>query len=146
MLSFVLIFCLAGCGVKYPDLPESAIAFTAGSFTDEADDNAGYFTIEYNGRTYMPYGTIKGVMKSTDIDKCIGYIVQDENTASVVDPNDKDTRIYTLTADKENNFLMEYYIGTTLMNQPSFYRAVDTRGKVIFVPEFIDSLEYNYWA
>ena len=31
------------------------------------------------------------------------------------------------------------------MNQPSFYRAIDTKNKDINIPKFIDSLDYNYW-
>ena len=40
---------------------------------------------------------------------------------------------------------MEYYIGTTLMNQPVFWRATDTRGQEIFTPAFIENLGYGYW-
>jgi hypothetical protein len=40
---------------------------------------------------------------------------------------------------------MEYYIGTTLMNQPSFWRAIDTKGKDIVIPDYIDLLDYTYW-
>ena len=93
----------------------------------------------------MPYGTLKGSLKEKDIDKCIGYIIQNENSSSIIDKDNKDTRIYTLIDDKENNFLMEYYIGKDLMNQPSFYRAIDTKNKDINIPKFVDSLDYNYW-
>ena len=62
----------------------------------------------------------------------------DENSSSVVDKNNKDTRIYTLTDDKENNFLMEYYIGNDLMNSQLFYRAIDTRDKIITIPRYIN--------
>ena len=72
-------------------------------------------------------------------------IIQDENSSSVEDENNKDTRIYTLTDDKEHNFLMEYYIGTNLMNPQTFYRAIDTKDKDINIPIFIESLKYNYW-
>ena len=109
------------------------------------DDGVGYLTIEYNGRTYMPYGTLKGSLKEKNIDKCIGYRIQDENSSSIVGKDNKDIRIYTLVDDKDNNFLMEYYIGTNLMNQPSFYRAIDTKGKNISVPNYIENLGYNYW-
>ena len=61
----------------------------------------------------------------------------DENSSSVVDKNNKDTRIYTLTDDKENNFLMEYYIENDLMNSQLFYRAIDTRDKIITIPRYI---------
>ena len=141
----VIAIGLTGCGVKYPDLEKDAIGFKTISYIDENDDNAGYLAIEYEGRTYMPYGTLKGTIKEKNIDKCIGYIIQDENSSSVEDENNKDTRIYTLTDDKEHNFLMEYYIGTNLMNPQTFYRAIDTKDKDINIPIFIESLKYNYW-
>lgn len=144
LLIEVLVFSLTGCGMKYPNLEKDAIVFQTSSYIDEEYD-AGYLTIEYNGRIYMPYGTIKRFLKEKDLDKCIGYIIQDENSSSIVDKDNKDTRIYTLTDDKENNFLMEYYIGTNLMNQPIFYRAIDTKRKDINIPRFINSLDYNYW-
>ena len=59
----------------------------------------------------------------------------DENSSSVVDKNNKDTRIYTLTDDKENNFLMEYYIENDLMNSQLFYRAIDTKDKIITIQD-----------
>ena len=145
LLIGVLVFSIIGCGIKYPDLEKNAIGFQTSSYTDENDDNASYLTIEYNGRTYMPYGSLKGTLKEKNIDKCIGYIIKDENSSSVVDKINKDTRIYTLTDDKENNFLLEYYIGTNLMNQPSFYRAIDTKDNNINIPKYIDNLDYNYW-
>ena len=145
LLMGVLVLSLTGCNIKYQDLEKDAIGFQTGNYIDENDDSAGYLTIEYNGRTYMPYGTLKGSLKEKDIDKCIGYIIQNENSSSIIDKDNKDTRIYTLIDDKENNFLMEYYIGTDLMNQPSFYRAIDTKNKDINIPKFIDSLDYNYW-
>lgn len=145
-LMSIIVLSLTGCGIKYPDLERDAIGFQMSNFIDESDPNeSGYLTFEYNGRTYMPYGSLKGTIKEEDIDKCIGYIIQDENSSSVVDKNDKNTRIYTLSSDKDNNFLMEYYIGTTLMNQPSFYRAIDTKNKNITIPKFINDLDYYYW-
>lgn len=35
---------------------------------------------------------------------------------------------------------MEYYVGTNLMNQPSFYRAIDTKGKEINILKYIGDL------
>ncbi len=144
----LLFICLliTGCGSELPELDDAAIGFYTGSFVDIEDDNAGYMTFEYNGRTYMSYGTIKGIMNwGKDIDKCIGYIVQDENASQVVDLENKETRVYTLVDDKDNNFLMVYYIGTTLMNQPDFFRAIDTKGIDINIPRYIDKLDGNYW-
>ena len=140
-----LLFLLNGCGKKYPEPGSDAVGFQTSVFNDENSDNEGYLTFEYNGRTYMPYGTQKGSLKAKDLDRCVGYIVQDGNASSVADPNDKDTRVYTLTADKETNFLMVHYIAMNWMNPPAFFRATDTRGKEIDVPSFIDDLGYEYW-
>ena len=144
LLLIIILFGLTGCAVKYPELEKDAIAFQTNSFVDEDDDDAAYLIFEYNGRTYMPYSGLKRTLKSSDLDKCIGYIIQDENSSSIVDKDNKDTRIYTLTEDKENNFLMEYYIGTTEMNQSTFYRAIDTKGKNINIPKIIADTYYNY--
>lgn len=143
LLIGLLVIGLTGCGIKYPELGDDAIGFKVDTYIEE--NGAGYLTIEYNGRVYMPYGVLKNTISSKDIDKCIGYIIQDETSSSIVDPNNKDTRIYTLTGDKEHNFLMEYYIGTDIMNPRMFYRAIDTKGKDIKVLDFIDSLDYDYW-
>ena len=157
LIVLVIVFLIAAiiCGIfvilsekgttNYPDLSENPIAFYTSVYVDINNDNEGYIAIEYNGRKYMPYGSLKRNVLKKDIDKCIGYVVQDENNSSISDENNKNTRIYTLKEDKENNFLMQYYIGTTLMNQPCFYRAADTKGKNIFIPKYINSLEYNYW-
>lgn len=131
--------------MKYPDLNDSAYAFHMGEYIDKSDDDAMYGTIEYNGRTYMPYGTLKHSLKRKDIRACIGYIVQDDNSSSVVDENDKDTRVYTLAEDADENYLMIYYIGTTFMNQPDFWRAVDTKNNEIDSPSYIESLDYGFW-
>lgn len=140
-----LVLGLAGCGVKYPELKDDAIAFDMGEYIDESDDNAGYGTIVYNGRTYMPYGTIKNSIKSKDIKECIGYIIQNENSSSIFDLDDKDTRVYTLAEDSNENYLMIYYVGTTLMNQPDFWRAVNTKSSEIDTPKYIESLDYSFW-
>lgn len=141
----VCILGITGCGVKYPNFKDNAVAFNMSEYIDESDDNAHYGTIEYNGRTYMPYGTLKGVIKSKNINECIGYIIQNKSSSSVVDKNNKDTRVYTLIEDSNENYLMIYYIGTEVMNQPDFWRAIDTKDKKIDTPNYIDSLKYNYW-
>ena len=140
-----LVLGLAGCGVKYPEIKDDAIAFDMGEYTDESDDNAGYGTIVYNGRTYMPYGTIKNSIKSKDIKECIGYIIQNETSSSIADSDDNNTRVYTLVEDSNENYLMIYYVGTTLMNHPDFWRAVDTKSSEIDTPKYIESLDYSYW-
>lgn len=140
LLSLICILTLVGCNqTKYPELPQDAIAFDMGEYIDKDDDEASYATIEYGGRIYIPYGTIGKTFHETDVDSCIGYLVQDGE-------KDTDQRIYTLVDDIECNYLMDYYVGDSFMNQPCFWRAIDTKGKEITTPEYIDSLEYQYWT
>lgn len=137
IISFFMVIMLGGCGQSiYPELSEDAIAFDMGEMTDKTDDDSLYATFEYNGRTYMGYGTLSGSIKEENIKSCIGYLVQDgENTT--------DIRVYTLTDNEGNDYLMTYVDG--VMNQPDFWRAIDTCGMVIDTPAYIDSLEYPYW-
>lgn len=60
------------------------------------------------------------------------------------DPIEFDMGEYTNEDDTEQNFLMDY-ITDGVMEQPSFWRAADTKGKDLFVPAYIDSLGYEYW-
>lgn len=139
LLAFLFILCFSGCSnMIYPDLPADSTAYEMGSFVDKNHDDAMYSTIEYNGRIYMPYGTLGSAIHSKDIEKCIGYIMQDNS-------DDNEIRLFTLTDDPENNYLMDCYVGTNFMNQPTFMRAIDTKGKDIATPKFIESLEYSLW-
>ena len=54
-------------------------------------------------------------------------------------------RIYTLTEDPCENYLMVKYT-EGIMEQPTFLRAVDTRQTDIYTPPYIDSLGYEYWS
>ena len=121
----------------YPELPADPIEFDMGEFTNEDDPEDGYRTIEYNGRTYLPYGTLGKTIRKNDIGTCLGYLVQDGEKLEEV-------RVYTLTGDTEQNYLMDYSI-TGFMEQPSFWRAMDTKGKDVSTPDYIDSLGYEYW-
>ncbi|MDE5777077.1 MAG: hypothetical protein K2I10_00995 [Lachnospiraceae bacterium] len=135
----IIIVLLGGCGkIEYPDLANDAFAITMGTYED-------FGSIEYNDRIYIPYGTINDYPSKEEIKECIGYIIADENSSSVVDKNDRDRRIYTLVDDDENNYLMDYYVGQSIMEQPIFWRAIDTKGKDVNTPKYIESQEYSYW-
>ena len=101
---------------------------------------------EYNGRTYIPYGTSNNKYKKSDIESCIGYIIQNANSSTVIDPNNTNRRIYTLSVDPEHNYLMDFDDSIKLMNQPTFYRAIDTNGEIIDTPTYIDPLGYEFWG
>lgn len=139
VIAAILLITLSGCfKTAYPDLPENATGFETGVFIDESDDYASYSTIAYNDRIYVPFGTVKTSVGGKDVENCIGYIVQDGEA-------DTNRRIYTLKADPENNFLMDRSSGNVMMEQPLFWRALDTRGEDIAVPAFIEDLGYGYW-
>ena len=137
---------LSGCTKKFlPDLPGDPVAFEMGTLIDNEHDDASFGTITYDGRKYIAYGTTNNKYSQRCIKSCIGYIIQDEHSSSVIDLNNTDRRIYTLSGDPEHNFLMEFDASIKLMNQPSFFRAIDTSGKDIDVPDYIDPLGYEFW-
>ena len=146
VFAIVLALTLSGCGKSnYPELPDDGIAFEMGTLEDTEHDAALFGTLEYNGRIYIGYGIFNSAFKSSDVDQCIGYVVMDENSTSNPDPNDTSIRVYTLYGDDDHNFLMEYDSTSGLMNQPSIWRAIDTKGAEIDIPNDIDALEYDYW-
>ena len=148
VIGLILTLCIVGCSrVEYPDLPDDAIAFTAGSFTDYEHDEESFAAIEYNGRTYIAFAGPKNFLFSIKkLDKCIGYIVQDENITNMPNPNNKNDKVYTINDDPDNNFLMEYDDTEVFMAPPPiFYRAIDTQGKDIYIPKFMDPLGHEFW-
>lgn len=130
------------------ELPENPIAFESydmdNPYYDAEDDDGdeGYVAfaaIEYNNRTYIPYGSLDGmIFPVMEYEECIGYLVDEE------DPDDMDFRVYPLKDDPEHNFLATVLV-SGFMEQPFYYRAIDTNEKDIEVPEYIDSYEYDYW-
>ncbi|MCQ2979139.1 MAG: hypothetical protein MJ245_05015 [Clostridia bacterium] len=143
LLLIILTLCLSlnlfGCKNIYPELNDDAKEYKFGSLT-YGDDEEGYVTVEYNGRTYIPYGVLSGTIHENDIKECIGYVFNEEF------PEDNDTRLFTLVSDPDENFLMIHYVANSFMNPPSFLRAVDTKDIEIDIPSFILSLDYDeYW-
>jgi hypothetical protein len=129
---------LTGCGKRiHYELPETPIEFHTGTFVNPVDPDDTYQSIEYNGRIYIAYGTIKKSIHGDDVGTCLGYIVQDGAAM-------KDERIFLLTGDSAANYLVRCDIGG-IMAQPIFFRALDTQGKGIGTPGYIESLDYPYW-
>ena len=134
---------LTGCGwlndsEKYGALPNPPVRFTQQDYVNPKNPEDGYMAVEYGGRLYLPYGTLKGVIRPKDVQACIGYVFQEDY------PDDTNSRLHTLAADQDVNYLMEYYVNG-MMEQPTFYRALDTRGREIVTPGFIESLDYDVW-
>lgn len=136
----ITVLMATGCGSRdYPALPANPIEFHTSVFENPQNDSeeATFSSIEYSGRTYILYGTVKGRLKKSDIESCLGYIVQDGETL-------EDIRIYRLTADPDDNYLVECTMEGE-MEQPHFLRAVDTVGEDIETPLFIDDMGYEFW-
>ena len=102
---FIFISLLVcGCAGMYGTvLPSNPIAFSSFQVTDSKNTYDKYDSIEYNGRIYVPFGTVKSTLKKSEIDQCLGYL--DFGTG----PNN--IHICTLTADPNNDFLKSAEFG-----------------------------------
>ena len=136
LFGILCVLLLVGCGDSmFPDLPDDAIAFETEEYLDKGRCDDFYFSeLEYNGRKYVEYGDFKGFFHKKDIDKCIGYIPQPDGSDNV--------RMYTLTEDKECNFLITYEVNAKDLMNPWVWRAVDTMGKDIDIPKHIFPADY----
>lgn len=149
-ISFLLIFsllsALAGCGGGLaPELPEAATEFVLGNYVNPADPDDGYAAISYKGRVYAYYGTIKRSLRAEDLGPCLGYTVQGCLGYTVQEgEKQEDQRICLLAADPEANYLARIPV-ERFMNQPDFFRALDTAGKEIETPDYIQPLGYPIW-
>ena len=130
---FIFISLLVcGCAGMYGTvLPSNPIAFSSFPVTDSKNTNDKYYSIEYNGRIYVPFGTAKSILKKSDIDQCLGYL--DFGTG----PNNN--HICTVTADPHNDFLVRVY-GYDPTEKTAFYRASDTYHQQINIPTYIMDL------
>lgn len=132
LILVVGLLLMAGCGsIKLNDLPDGAIDFTMGTYSDP--DHAGdeYGTIVYDGREYVLYGTQRKTVKDSAIDKCIGYL-----------EGDSDERVYTLS--ETDDYIATYRVNG-VMEQFSFWRALDTAGAEVETPNYIIDLGYDLW-
>lgn len=134
----IAAICITGCSGRIDySLPDNPIEFNSSAFVNPTNAEDEYAAIEYKGRIYIPFGTLKGSLNNSDVGECLGFLVQDGQKLESV-------RILTLTSDDDVNFLLEQDTEGE-MSQASFYRAVDTVGKEITIPAFIESLDYDYW-
>ena len=125
---------ISGCSLKtmqntLPDLPPAPQSYKQVYFEDD-----GETSIEINGRTYSYFGRLNGKMPDDSVRDCLGYV-----------DNDKDTRIYSLTDDPLDNFIMIRHVGG-IMDQPEFLRAKDTIHMNIPAPSYIESSSYESWG
>lgn len=141
LLTITAALAAAGCANRsFPPLPDNAPAICYGeSIYSDEDMEDGYITIEYNGRVYAPYGTVARSVRSKDVYECVGYLYREDYE------DDRSIRLYTLIRDPDRNYIMDKSDGFVIMEQPIFWRALDTRGKDIYTPDFIQSLDYALW-
>ena len=90
--------------------------------------------MEVNGRTYEPYGTLRGMMHNDSIRECLGYV-----------DGDRQTRVYTLYEDPYDNYILVRDVNSP-SNEYIYWRDRSTYGENIFTPEYILSLEYENWG
>ncbi len=140
LTGFILLFYFTGCGsnslkIELPELPEEFFLY---EFINPDQSEDGYIAFDYNKRTYIPYGSLKNKLTKNDINSCLGYTVSDGNK------NTNDL-ILTLTDCENNDYLMIYYSDDNSMQQPVFYRAIDTKNQNINTMDYISNLSYGYW-
>lgn len=135
----------AGCGAQ-PDssskydftIPDPRTEFVVTTITDAADDSVKYVALQFDGKTYIKYGTLNGELNSSDLGSCLGYLVQDDQKIT-------DIGIFPLSSDPDMNYLVTLD-NKGIMDKPSFFRNSETVGKDISTPSFIESEGNNYWT
>lgn len=128
---------LTGCGSRHDDsLPETAVGFETSKFVNENNKDDTYSVITYNDRQYIGYGGIKGRISNDEYTKCIGYLIQDGQEM-------KDVTFWQLKSVHNDDYIV--WRDNGWMSQPIFFRAVDTKGSDVYTPDYIDSLDYEYW-
>lgn len=113
---------------------ELALPDNAQEFFYEERDSINMVFMEVNGRTYAPYGSLRGTMRNDSIRECLGYV-----------DGDKNTRVYTLYEDPYDNYILVKNVNG-IMDEDRFWRDFSTYGEDIFTPEYIKSMEYEEWG
>ena len=135
LIGTVILLFLSGCGQSIK-LPENPIKFVTYDFYNPENPEDGYRAFDYNGRTYILFSSVKKSMKKSDIDECLGYIVQDGIQGELV---------ISLSAFENDDVLMTYY-PNGFMEPYLIYRAIDTKGQVLSFPDYMDSESmYKFW-
>lgn len=92
---------LSGCSLFKNDNGYKNLPPNPSSFGQIYDEDSGETTININGRTYSYFGRINERMNSDSIKECLGYV-----------DKDKDYRIYTLSEDPSDNYIMLKHIAS----------------------------------
>ncbi len=100
-------------------------------FRNPNDIDDTYMKIELNDRVYIPFGTQNKDLTDKEIGKCIA-----------VNKNNKNQKYYEV---KDSEDLIASFYDKGFVSQIDFYRALDSKDKEIFVPEFVRILNFDYW-
>lgn len=137
LLIFSLLSALVGCGSgPAPALPENATEFVLEEYANPIDAEDSYAAISYNGRIYAYFGTVDRSLRAEELGPCLG--------CTVLDGERQADRICLLAADPEANYLARIPV-EGFMKQADFFRALDTAGKEIETPDYMQSLGYPIW-
>ena len=133
--ALLLASLFSGCDIidglksKRPELPAYAE-----SVSRYIPDSSSLAHIDVNGRTYVPFASVKGNMFNSEFRECLGYL--DDNRSE---------RIYTLCDDPFDNYLVVMNIDS-FMDSPSVWRDFATYNKDILTPDFVDPLGNEEWG
>lgn len=131
-----LMLCACNKGKWVVDYPENPLRIETHIFYDPNDIEDGYMAFDYNGRTYIMYAHLKGTLRKEEMGQCIGCTLQDGR---------EDQWIIRLNAFEDDDIMLLYY-PDGFMEPMIFYRAVDTKGKDLDIPKYIDpNPDWRFW-
>ena len=115
-----------------PVVPENPAYVTMNEYFNENDPEDGYVTVKIGKREYIPFGTLESGTPLYEVaEKCIAVKEDDENT-----------RYYSLKGS--GDFIVDHN-AKGFMDIDLIYRAADTMGKDIDIPDYIESNNYAIW-
>ncbi len=116
-------------------LPSDSIVFTEEEFINPNNPDDKYAQITFNGREYISYGKLKLRKTEAVLGQCVGYIDRGY---------ENDTQVRILVLSETEDLIVRYPLGN-IGDQPIFFRARDTVKRDIEIPEYIQSLGYEFW-
>ena len=131
-LVFTAMF--SGCSLSLKNEKRFQLPADPESFEVIDVDSSSLNRIEADGRSYMPYGSLKGELKRINITACLGYL-----------GNDRNLRVYTLHDDPYDNYLL--VVNVDKMNEtPDIWRDTSTYGEDIYTPPIVEPAGYEEWG
>ncbi len=129
---------LAGCVDRIDDsLPPEPYEFVMGSFVNPDDKEDEYSSVTYLERVYIPFGTLKDKPTNEDIGPCLGYLMLNNTKVEQV-------LFFPLKEDENNDFLV--CLGPrSSKEEPVIFRAIDTVGRDLRIPEIIRPSSDKFW-